>query len=75
MDILVLLLGGLFLGFGGIFGYELMTATIGQPGLFGRIVYVLIGLRALYELFELRAIPRRWQCTLLTLHTAESPTS
>jgi uncharacterized membrane protein YuzA (DUF378 family) len=70
MDILALvqLLGGLFLGFGGIFGYEIMTATIGQLCLFGRIVYVLIGLSALYKLFELRAITRRWQCTLLPPH-------
>jgi uncharacterized membrane protein YuzA (DUF378 family) len=77
MDILalaLLLVGGLFLGFGGIFGFEIMTAAIGQLGLFGRIVYVLIGLSALYELFELRAIPRRWHCTLLT-RTTESPTS
>ena len=76
LDILafaLLVLGGLFLGLGGIYGFEVVVSTFGQLGIWARIVYVLIGLSALYEVFESRAIPRRWNCTLVT-RTAEGTT-
>ena len=77
MDILalaLLIVGGLFLGVGGFYGFEAVTAFLGKFGVFARIFYVLIGLSALYEVFELSAIPKRWNCTLLT-HSSESATS
>jgi len=61
---LLLVIGGLWLGLGGLFGIEVMTSTIASLGVFGRLLYFVIGLSALYEIFGLKAIFRRWHCSL-----------
>jgi len=57
---LLLVIGGIWLGVGGLFGIELMTSAIASLGVYGRILYFLIGLSALYEIFGWKAIFRRW---------------
>jgi uncharacterized membrane protein YuzA (DUF378 family) len=70
----LMVLGGLIVGLGGIYGFVNVATTLSQLGVWARIVYWLIGLSTLYEIFGLRAIPKRWNCTLVT-KTAESATS
>jgi uncharacterized membrane protein YuzA (DUF378 family) len=49
----LLLIGGLFWGFIGVFDYDMMGSMFGDMGTSAltRIVYVLIGLSALYRLY------------------------
>ncbi len=47
---LLLVVGGLNWGLVGFFNYNLVTALIGQWPTVEQIVYVLVGLSALYEL-------------------------
>lgn len=46
----LLVIGGLNWGLIGLFGFDLVAAIFGQMTLISRIVYVLVGLAALYSL-------------------------
>lgn len=48
---LLLVVGGLNLLALGLFGWELGNALGGQDALVSRIIYIIIGLAAVYELF------------------------
>lgn len=69
MTALLLVLGGITWGVGGIIGFEPIMTFLGDLGISSRIVSVLMGICALYEVSMWKAIPRRWGCTL----TGETP--
>ena len=48
----------------GFFDFNLMATVFGGMPFVGRIVYAVVGLCGLYELFQWKAIARRWGCTL-----------
>lgn len=57
----LLVVGGLNWGLVGLFGFDLVATLFGgQSALLARVVYVLVGLSALYQAAGLKAIQRRW---------------
>lgn len=48
---LLLVVGGLNWGLVGLFGFDLVAALFGEMSGISRVVYVLVGLSALYTLF------------------------
>ena len=56
----LLVIGGLNWGLVGIFGFDLVAAIFGPMGAISRIVYILVGVSALYDIVEWKAIHRRW---------------
>ncbi len=67
LDIVVtvlLLIGGLNWGLMGFFNFNLVGAIFGEATALSRVVYALVGLSALYELFgftfRFKAIQHRW---------------
>ncbi|MDX9858439.1 MAG: DUF378 domain-containing protein [candidate division Zixibacteria bacterium] len=62
LDIIVavlLVVGGLNWGLVGLFDFNLV-ATLFGTSLVATIVYVLVGLSALYQVLSLKGIQRRW---------------
>lgn len=75
LDVIVtvlLLIGGLNWGLVGFFDYNLVTALFGEAAVWGRWLYALIGLSALYEfgnfVFGYKAIQHRWCETATVKH-------
>ena len=63
LDVLVatlLVIGGLNWGLVGFAGFDLVASIFGSGAMISRIVYVLVGLSAIYQAFQWRAIQRRW---------------
>ena len=56
----LLVIGGLNWGLVGIFSYDLVAAIFGSMGVISRIIYILVGVSALYDIVEWKAIHRRW---------------
>ena len=50
--VILLLLGGLNWGLVGIFGFDLVAAIFGAASVAARVVYILVGLGALYMIFK-----------------------
>ena len=53
-------IGGIIWGCVGFFNINPVVAVFGELAPFTRTVYILIGLAALYEVFGVHAIARRW---------------
>ncbi|OYX43451.1 DUF378 domain-containing protein [Candidatus Saccharibacteria bacterium 32-49-12] len=51
--LVLLVIGGLNWGLVGLFEYDLVAALFGDMSVLSRIVYVLVGLAALYELLHM----------------------
>lgn len=49
--IVVLIIGGLNWGLFGLFGFDLIRFIFGEMTLVSRVIYVLVGLAAVYEIF------------------------
>jgi uncharacterized membrane protein YuzA (DUF378 family) len=49
----LLIVGGLNWGLVGLFGFDLVAALFGQMSALSRIVYVLVGLSALWQIIPL----------------------
>lgn len=68
LDIIVavlLVVGGLNWGLVGLFGFDLVAALFGGQGaLLARIVYMLVGLSAVYQGLGWKAIQDRWNVSL-----------
>jgi uncharacterized membrane protein YuzA (DUF378 family) len=62
---ILLVIGGLTVGLGGIIGFEPVVTFLNSFGFLARILSVIVGLSAIYEVSMWKAIPRRW-CT--TVH-------
>lgn len=63
LDVLMavlLVIGGLNWGLVGILNFDLVASTLGAGSLLANLVYVLVGLSALYQAFQWKAIQRRW---------------
>lgn len=74
LDVIVtvlLLIGALNWGLIGFFGFNLVAAIFGEAGVIGRLLYVVIGLAALYEItcftIGLKETQHRWCDTIATV--------
>lgn len=57
----LLVVGGLNWGLVGFFQFDLVAAIFGgQSAILSRAVYALVGLSALYQAIQWKAIQRRW---------------
>ncbi|MHC4647436.1 MAG: DUF378 domain-containing protein [Planctomycetota bacterium] len=56
----LVLIGALNWGLVGMFGIDLVGSIFGEMTILSRLVYVLVGLAALYDIVFLRSIWRRW---------------
>jgi len=57
----LLVVGGLNWGVVGVTGSDLVGALFGSVSPLSRTVYVLVGLAALYQALQWKAIQHRWQ--------------
>ena len=57
----LLVIGGLNWGLVGLFGFDLVAALAGAASPLSRIVYLTVGLAALYQAFGLKGIQHRWK--------------
>ena len=55
----LLVVGGLNWGLVGIFHFDLVASLFGDMSMASRIVYILVGLSALFQITQIRAIQRR----------------
>ena len=55
----LLVVGGLNWGLVGVGNFNLVAALFGTT-IIANIVYILVGLAALYQIFSVKAIQRRW---------------
>lgn len=62
--VVLLVVGGLNWGLVGIAQFDLVAALFGAMTTMSRIVYALVGVAALYEAVQWRAMQRRWQATV-----------
>jgi uncharacterized membrane protein YuzA (DUF378 family) len=56
----LLVVGGLNWGLVGIFNFDLVAAIFGSMSILSRLVYAIVGLSALYQAMQWKAIQRRW---------------
>jgi uncharacterized membrane protein YuzA (DUF378 family) len=57
---ILLVVGGLNWGLVGLFNFDLVAAIFGSMSAISRIVYILVGLSAIYQGLQWKAIQRRW---------------
>lgn len=60
---LLLVIGGLNWGVIGLFGVNLVEYLFGSIPAISRVIYILVGASALYEVLGLKALRERWHCT------------
>ena len=58
---ILLIIGGLNWGLVGIADFNLVTYVLGSMLVLSRIVFVIVGLAALYQIFQWKAIQTRWK--------------
>lgn len=61
--VVLLVVGGLNWGLVGAAQFDLVAALFGSMTAASRIVYALVGVAALYEAVQWRAMQRRWLAT------------
>lgn len=69
LDIVVwvlLAIGGLNWGLVGVFDFNLVAAIFGDMSIISRIVYTLVGLSAVYDIFAIKVIWKRWGMHYMT---------
>jgi uncharacterized membrane protein YuzA (DUF378 family) len=69
LDVVVwtlLAIGGLNWGLVGVFNFDLVAAIFGDMSILSRIVYTLVGLSAVYDIFAIKAIWKRWGMHYMT---------
>lgn len=57
---ILLVVGGLNWGLVGLLNFDLVGTIFGNMSAVSRIVYAVVGLSALYQIMQFRAIQRRW---------------
>lgn len=70
LDIIVavlLVIGGLNWGLVGVFGFDLVAGIFGGMSALSRLVYTLVGMCAVYQMFQLRSIQKRWNVAAETI--------
>jgi hypothetical protein len=63
LDVIVavlLVVGGLNWGLVGLLRFDLVATAFGDVTILSRLVYTVVGLCALYQVAQWRAIQRRW---------------
>ena len=63
LDVLIaalLVIGGLNWGLVGLFNFDLVATILGNMSLVSRIIYVVVGISAVYQALQWKAIQRRW---------------
>lgn len=64
---ILLVVGGANWGLWGLFEFDLVAALLGgNTAIVSKIVYVLVGLAALYQAISVKAIQRRWKAAPAT---------
>jgi uncharacterized protein len=61
VSLVLLVVGGLNWGLVGALQFDLVAAIFGAGSALARVVYVLVGLAALYQIVALRGMPERWR--------------
>lgn len=56
----LLAIGGLNWGLVGLFGFNLVATIFGEMSMLSRLVYVLVGLSAIYDITCVKVIWKRW---------------
>jgi len=63
---LLLIVGGLNWGLVGLFRFDLVASIFGEMSVLSRIVYIVVGLAAVYQGLSWKSIQRRWGLALAT---------
>ncbi len=58
---ILLVIGGLNWGLVGIADFNLVTYALGSMDVLARIIFTIVGLAALYQIFQWKAIQKRWK--------------
>lgn len=69
LDVVVwtlLAIGGLNWGLVGVFSFDLVAAILGEMSILSRIVYILVGLSAVYDIVAIKTIWKRWGIHYMT---------
>jgi uncharacterized membrane protein YuzA (DUF378 family) len=67
LDVIVavlLVIGGLNWGLVGFFGFDLVAFIFGSMSFLSRLVYAIVGVCAIYQAVQWRAIQKRWGCAI-----------
>ena len=67
MDVIaavLLVVGGLNWGLVGVSGFDLVASIFGDASILSRVIYALVGLGAVYQALQWKAIQRRWNSGL-----------
>jgi uncharacterized membrane protein YuzA (DUF378 family) len=56
----LVVVGGLNWGLVGLLNFDLVAAIFGSMSVLARVVYLLVGIAAIYQAAQWRAIQRRW---------------
>ena len=56
---ILVIVGGLNWGLVGVFNFDLVAKLFGDMSWLSRFVYLLVGVSAIYQLFEWRAVRKR----------------
>ena len=57
---ILLVVGGLNWGLVGLFGFDLVKTIFGDMTFLSRLVYILVGVSALFQAVQWKAIQKRW---------------
>jgi uncharacterized membrane protein YuzA (DUF378 family) len=58
--VILLIVGGLNWGLVGVASFDLVAAIFGNMSVLSRIVYILVGLAAIYQIFGWKSMHQRW---------------
>lgn len=58
----LLFVGGINWGLIGLFDYDVIAGVLGSESFITRLIYLLVGVAALYDAIMWNAIQRRWEC-------------
>ncbi|MBM3207234.1 MAG: DUF378 domain-containing protein [Chlamydiae bacterium] len=64
LDVIVailLVIGGLNWGLVGLFEFDLVATIFGKMSALSRLIYAVVGLSAVYQIFQWKAIQKRWK--------------
>lgn len=70
--VVLLVVGGLNWGLVGAAQFDLVAALFGTMSLLSRVVYVLVGVAAVYQAVQWKAIQRRWLASARTSRAAQA---
>jgi uncharacterized membrane protein YuzA (DUF378 family) len=56
----LLVIGGLNWGLVGLFRFDLVATVLGDMSVLSRVIYIIVGVGAVYQALQWKAIQRRW---------------